>query len=204
MAAMSSCRPIDEVVDLQTLMESALMLGIGNHTIPCLIALSETSRYWQTRVKAALQAAAPAAAQQLLLQTVGSTNRHWVPPEALLKPLLWRANNSSIAEGEAAVECFATNLAIKVVSRPDTTWAQARVWLSSGLQLSDAAIYAAARSPLANIRMWVKCHNGMGIFHPCRIGGVLPSPLLQALCFGDPSKVRFVVKMLAEKRVASV
>jgi hypothetical protein len=102
----------------------------------------------------------------------------------VLKPLMERA--SSIAHG-AAVECFATALAIKVVSQPGVAMTQATVWLASGLQLSDETIFAAVRSPSAQPDLWVRCHVEM---FSSTVGDLPLSPMLQALCFGRDSKVR--------------
>jgi hypothetical protein len=170
-------------MDSQTA-EAAVKLGLEHFSLSCLAALSTTSKFWHARVQAALDAAAPTVAQRLLLQTAGAVNSN-VPPLALLKALIERA--SSIADG-AAVESFATTLATKLVSHPRITWDQARVWLSSGLQLSNAAIYAAARIPSAQPVCWVSCHREM-LAHTA---GYLPlSPMLQALCLKDHDKVSF-------------
>jgi hypothetical protein len=170
-------------MDLQTAAE-ALELGLEHFDLPCLAALSTTNKYWHAKVQAALHAVAPPAAQQLLLQIAGDGNSR-VPPVALLKHLMERA--SSIADGAADVECFATALAIKVVSQPGITLTQAQVWLSSGLQLSDATIFAAARSPSTRPGMWVYYHGQM---LPGTAGHLPLSPMLQALCKGH-NKVGF-------------
>jgi hypothetical protein len=151
----SGMASLSSLMDLRT--AEVLKLGLEHFDLPSLAALSATNKCWRDRVQVALQAIAPAVAQQLLLHSAGDTNLR-VPPVAVLKRLMERA--SSIADG-AAVECFATTLAIKVISQPGITMTQARVWLSSGLQLSDAAIYAAARSPSAQPGLWVQCHTKM-------------------------------------------
>jgi hypothetical protein len=170
-------------MDLQTSMEVTLQLGLGSFTLPCLAAVSTTSKDCHTRVQAALQAAAPAAAQQLLLQTAGDEYLK-VAPQSVLKPLLERA--SSIANS-AALERFATTLATKLIAHPNATENQARVWLSSGLKLNDAAIYAASRSPSAQPALWARCH--MIMHWPPSVRDLPLSPILQALCLENPAKV---------------
>jgi hypothetical protein len=167
--------------------EAAIKLAPEHFGLLCLAALSTTDKFWHARVQTALHAVAPAAAQQLLLQTAGDVKSR-VTPLAVLKPLIERA--SSIADG-AAVECFATALATKLVSQPRITMTQAQVWLSSGLQLSNAAIYAAARIPSAQPVLWVDCHRKM----LARTAGGLPlSPMLQALCLENQADVSFACK----------
>jgi hypothetical protein len=164
---------------------TALKLRLDHFGLPSLAALSTTNRCCRARVQAALCAATPATAQQLLLQTA-SLESPRIPPVAVLKPLLERA--SSIADG-AARERFATALAIKAVSQPGITRSQARVWLSSGLQLSDAIIYAAAHSPYARPALWVQCHTKM--LERTGSGGQPLSPMLQAICLGRHAHVSF-------------
>jgi hypothetical protein len=165
------------VTDLQT--ADPLPLGLEHFDLWGLAALSKTSKCCHARVQAALQAAAPAAAQQVLLRAArDQTSR--VPPVEVLKPLMERA--VSMADG-AAVEGFASTLATRVVSRPKIFEAQARVWLFSGLQLSDAVVYAAARCPSAQPALWVRCLRKM-----LPSSADLPiSPMLQALCHKEVS-----------------
>jgi hypothetical protein len=159
----------------------AIKLGWEHFDLPCLATLIATNKCWKAKILAALDEAAPAAAQQLLLDSAGCKNP-WVPPVAavqpLLKTLIKRA--SSIADA-GALECFTRALATKVVSQPGITKSQARTWLSAGLLLTDAIIYAAARVPLARPALWLQCHLQVRLF----LRGGRLSSYLQALCDVD-------------------
>jgi hypothetical protein len=159
-------------------------LGVEHFYVPCLAALAKTSKCWRARVRAAIDAAGPIAAQQLLLQTAGDES-YPEPPVVVLKTLLERA--SSTADG-AAKECFMTALVTKLVSNPGITWSAAYDWLLSGLQLTDTAICAAARIPSSQPALWARVHKDM--LHT-RIGGPPLSTILHALCDGSRAKVRF-------------
>jgi hypothetical protein len=165
-----------EALDTAEVLNTALKLKVEHFGLPCLATLGSTNKCWRARVQAALGAAAPTAAQQLLLQTAGD-ERSRLPPVAVFKPLLKRA--SSTADG-AAGGSFMTALATNLVSHPDITWSAAGDWLLSGLQLTDAAICAAARIPSSQPALWVKKHKEM----LQTISGVPLSPILQALCDG--------------------
>jgi hypothetical protein len=106
------------------MMDAALALGLGHFTLPCLAALGTTSKHWHARVQAAIHAAAPAAAQHLVLQIADHENTR-VPTEAVLKPLLESAY-SNTADGDA-VACFATALATNLLFQTGITTTQARV-----------------------------------------------------------------------------
>jgi hypothetical protein len=165
----------EEMMDILT--AEALKLGPEHFGLACLAALSTTNRCWRVRVQAALQEAAPAEAQQLLLQTTCDKDSRF-PPVPALKSLMDRARSNADA---AALECFAT----RIISQPGVTMTQAMLWLSAGLQLRDATIYAAARVPLAHPALWVQCHVEMR-------NSTVSMPLslmLQALCCGYLAEV---------------
>jgi hypothetical protein len=63
--------PVASFSLVELLTAEGLKLGLEHYSLPCLAALSITTKCWRARVQAALNSAARAAAQQLLLQLAG-------------------------------------------------------------------------------------------------------------------------------------
>jgi hypothetical protein len=163
------------------LLLTALQYGPEHFGITGIAALRATNRSLRNKATDLLLEVDLGLAQRLLLQAAEEAAQ----PSALrlLRPILTKVARN--LEDEASWQQFYLALTTKLASCPNPSRPMARMWLESGVHISDAALAAAAaaRNYAVHPQGWVYLQRELGI----RVG---PTSYLEKICLGLNLQVR--------------